>query len=92
MDITLVNDFVIAAATSGNTLADGIRNFIGPILMLVVGVIAITFLLKREMTQFLIFLVIAIVVFILFYAPDVLKNIAQGAEGAAGTKGQWKGK
>lgn len=87
--LSFVNDFVLAA-TSGGTLADGIRNFIGPILMLIMGVVAITFLFRREMTQFVIFLVIAIIVAIIFYAPDVIKNIAQGVEDEAGTGGSWK--
>lgn len=86
--LILINDIV--ANTTGSSLADGIRNFIGPILMLVVGIIAITFLVRREMTQFILFLVIAIVVFILFFAPNVLKNIAQGVESSTKTGGQWK--
>ncbi|MGP4993714.1 hypothetical protein [Glutamicibacter ardleyensis] len=84
-----VNDFIVGA-TSGDGLAKGIRNFIGPILLLVMGIVSITFLFRREMTQFLIFLVISIVVAIIFYAPDVIKNIAQGVEKGTGTKGSWK--
>lgn len=87
--LSSVNDFVLAAA-SGNSLANGIRNFVGPILMLVMGIVAITFLFRREMTQFIIFLVIAIVVAIIFYAPDVIKSIAQGVEKGTGTSGSWK--
>lgn len=87
--LSSINDFVLAAA-SGNSLATGIRNFIGPILMLVMGIVAITFLFRREMTQFIIFLVIAIVVAIIFYAPDVIKSIAQGVEKGTGTGGSWK--
>lgn len=83
-----VNDFIVGA--TGNSLADGIRNFIGPILLLVMGIVAITFLFRREMTQFLIFLVISIVVAIIFYAPDVIKNIARGVEKGTGTGGKWK--
>lgn len=88
--LSAVNDFVLAAGTSGDSLAKGIRNFVGPILLLVMGIVAITFLFRREMTQFVIFLVIAIVVAIIFYAPDVIKNIAKGVEGGTGTKGSWK--
>lgn len=83
-----VNDFIVGA--TANSLADGIRNFIGPILLLVMGIVSITFLFRREMTQFLIFLVIAIVVAIVFYAPDVIKNIAKGVEKSTGTGGKWK--
>lgn len=87
--LSFVNDFVLGAA-DGNALATGIRNFVGPILMLVTGLVAITFLFRREMTQFMIFLVITIVVLILFFAPDVIKNIAKSTEGGLGTGGNWK--
>lgn len=87
--LSFVNDFVLGAA-DGNALANGIRNFVGPLLMLVIGLVAMTFLFRREMTQFMIFLVIGIVVLILFFAPDVLKNIAQGTESGLGTGGKWK--
>ncbi|GAA4768325.1 hypothetical protein [Citricoccus nitrophenolicus] len=94
MDILLnvfqFHDIVAAAPTGGEGLADGIRRFVGPLLMLIVGLVAITFLVRREMTQFLIFLGISIVVFILFFAPDVLKGIAQGTEQGLGTGGNWK--
>ncbi|MGW9550688.1 hypothetical protein ACWG8W_06485 [Citricoccus zhacaiensis] len=89
MDLLLNTNELVLAAADGNTLATGLRNFIGPILMLIVGLVAITFLVRREMTQFLIFLGIAIVVFILFFAPDVLKNIAMGTEKTLGTGGKW---
>lgn len=84
-----VNDFILAAANPGDGIAKGIRNFVGPLLLLVMGIVSITFLFRREMTQFLIFLVIAIVVAIVFYAPDVIKNIAKGVEQNTGTKGKW---
>lgn len=77
MDTLLnVNNLILAAA-SANSLAEGVRNFVGPILMLVMGIVAITFLFRREMTQFIIFIVIAIVVAIIFYSPDVISNLGQ---------------
>lgn len=87
--ISFVNDFVVAAGTE--SLATGIRNFIGPILLLIISIVAITFLFKREMTQFVIFVVIAIVVALLFYAPTVVKNLAQSANTATGQGGSWQG-
>lgn len=79
-----VNNFILAA--SGESLANGVRNFVGPILMLVMGIVAITFLFRREMTQFIIFIVIAIVVAIIFYAPDVISNIGQDVSKEADLK------
>lgn len=71
------------------SLANSIRGFVGPILMVAVGIIAITFLVRREMTQFILFLVIAVAVFALFYAPDIIKQLAQGV--ASGAGGTWEG-
>lgn len=74
---TLINIQSFIMAASGADIADGIRNFVGPILMLVMGIVSITFLFRREMTQFIIFLVIAIVVAIIFYAPSIIENIGK---------------
>lgn len=84
--LAAVTPFIIGDSA---TLADSIRSFIGPILMVAVGIIAITFLVRREMTQFILFLVIAIAVFALFYAPDIIKTLAQGV--ATGAGGSWEG-
>lgn len=84
--LALISDFVLADSTS---LANSIRNFVGPILMVAVGIIAITFLVRREMTQFILFLVIAVAVFAIFYAPDIIKSLAQGV--ASGAGGSWEG-
>lgn len=83
--LALANDFILGAGTE--ILANTVRDFIGPILMIVVGVIALTFLVRREMTQFIMFLIITIAVFAIFYAPGILKSLAKGvADGAdAGT-------
>lgn len=90
MDLLMHMNDIVLAGTSGDTIANGIRNFIGPIILLVMGIVSLTFLVRREITQFIIFLVIAIVVAIIFYAPGFIKSLAQGAEKSAGTKAQWK--
>jgi ABC-type multidrug transport system fused ATPase/permease subunit len=87
--LSFVNDFVLAAG--GDSLATGIRNFIGPLLMLTMGIVSMTFLFRREMTQFMIFLIIAIVVAIIFYAPDIIKNLAQSVNTQSGNGGTWGG-
>lgn len=88
--LALITDFVLAAGSED--LANAIRSFVGPILLVVIGIIAIPFLVRREMTQFIMFVVIAIAVFLLFYAPDIIQNLAQGVnDSAGGAKGDWKG-
>lgn len=85
--LSFITDTIVAA--SGNSLATGIRNFVGPILMLIMGLVSITFLFRREMTQFVIFLGIAIVVAIIFYAPDFITTIAKGVNKESGVNGSW---
>jgi hypothetical protein len=68
-------------------MAQAIRDFVGPILLVVVGIIAIPFLVRREMTQFIIFVVIAVAVFVLFYAPGIIEGLAKGVATQAG--GEW---
>lgn len=83
---------ILLADSSGGSeqLADAVRNFVGPILLLIIGIIAITFLVKREMTQFIIFLVIAIVVALIFYAPGIISSLAGSVANEVDTKG-WTG-
>ena len=89
MDLLLnLNNLIIAAGSE--SLVNGIRDFIGPILMLIMGVVAITFLFKREMTNFLIFLGICIVCSIIFYAPGLITNIAKNVNESTGNGGEWK--
>lgn len=85
----LTNHLVLAAG--GDSLATGIRNFIGPLLMLTMGIVAMTFLFRREMTQFMIFLIIAIVVSIIFYAPGIISNLAKDVSTQSGSGGTWNG-
>ena len=63
-------------STTGEGLASALRNFVGPILMIVIGIVAITFLFKRQLTQFFQFMALAILVALLFYTPGVLPAIA----------------
>jgi hypothetical protein len=83
-----VDPFIIAATSE--QLAGSIRDFVGPILLVVIGIIAIPFLVRREMTQFIIFVVIAVAVFILFYAPGIIESLAKGVADQA-DPGAWKG-
>lgn len=85
--LALVTDFVVAAGSE--ELAEAIRNFVGPILLVVIGIIAIPFLVRREMTQFIMFVVIAIAVFLLFYAPGIVESLAKSV--ATETGATWKG-
>lgn len=64
------------AGTASNGFADAIRNFIGPIFLLGIGIAAMSFLFQRQMTQFLQFIVLALGIAVLLYFPNVIKNAA----------------
>ena len=90
MDLLLnLNNYIIAAGSE--SLVNGIRDFIGPILMLIMGIVAITFLFRREMTQFMVFLGICIVCSIIFYAPGLISNIAKNVNESTGSGAEWGG-
>jgi len=80
--LILIQSFIMAA--TGAEIAQGIRDFVGPILMMVMGIVAITFLFKREMTQFIIFITIAVVVAIIFYSPDLVQNMGKDLSKSVG--------
>lgn len=88
--IAMVNDFagsigvvlahtsdLVVAKMNSNGLVNNIRGFLGPILLLIIGIVAITFLFQRQMTQFIIFLVIGVVVAGIFYVPDVIGGLGK---------------
>lgn len=67
-------------------IADMIRSFVGPIALLACGIAALTFLFQRQFMQMIIFLAIAVIVFAIFYAPDMIKSISTNFGGKAGTE------
>jgi uncharacterized membrane protein YgdD (TMEM256/DUF423 family) len=65
------------ASQKASTLVQFITNFVGPILTLAIGIIAIKFLVQREMTKFFQFAAIAVLVGVLFFTPDLIQNLAK---------------
>lgn len=80
--LALINDFLLANVS--DNIVKTVQAYVGPILLLIIGIVALTFLFRREVMQFVIFLIIAILVSILFYAPGVVKSIAQAFTGETG--------
>lgn len=58
-----------------NNVVTNIQNFVGPILLLAIGIVAIKHLVTRQMTQFFQFMAIALLILLLFYTPGVLLAI-----------------
>lgn len=74
----------LVLANAADDIVKAVQSYVGPIFLLIVGIVALNFLFRREIMQFVIFLIIAIVVAILFYAPGVVKSIAQQFTGETG--------
>lgn len=71
-----VTDMFIVATTSKG-LANQIRNFVAPLLLIACGIFAVTFLVQRQFMQMIIFVVIAILVFAIFYVPEMIGNLGK---------------
>lgn len=78
-------------ANVAEDIVAAVQSYVGPILLLIIGIISITFLMRREVMALVIFLVIGIVVAILFYAPGVIKSIALAFTGETGLDSNWNG-
>lgn len=70
-------DLVIAAGTGSQGLVNAIRNFLGPIFLLAIGIAAMSFLFQRQVTQFLQFMALAVGIAVLFYTPGVIQKVAE---------------
>lgn len=68
---------VISAAPNGEKLANTIRDFVAPIFLLAIGLVALTFLVQRQVTQFLQFFAIAVGVGVFFYFPGFIEGLAK---------------
>jgi uncharacterized membrane protein YoaK (UPF0700 family) len=55
---------------------ENIRDFITPIFLLIVGVVAMTFLFKRQTTQLIQFMLIATLVGMLLFSPEIISNFS----------------
>lgn len=62
--------------TSGANIANAIRDFIAPFFLLAIGIAAMSFLFKRQMTEFLQFIALGAGVAVFFYVPGVVEKIA----------------
>lgn len=78
----MLNNLIVANASE--KLVGTLQAYVGPVLLFIIGIVAITFLFRREIMQFVLFIVIAIIVAVLFYAPGVVKAIAQSFTGETG--------
>lgn len=68
---------VPAAPTTGQGLADAIRNFIAPLFLLAISLVALKYLLARQVSEFLQFAAIGVGVAVFFYVPGIVEGLAR---------------
>ena len=80
--------YLIAAplATTPNTngLVTYLQQLFGPLFLGIVGIVALFFLFTREITRFVQFLVLAVVIAVVFYTPQIVQELATGIANALG--------
>lgn len=59
-----------------NEVIANIRDFITPIFLLIVGVVSLNFLFRRQTTQLIQFIVIATIVGVLLFSPEIIRNFS----------------
>ncbi|SNR42636.1 hypothetical protein SAMN06265355_102807 [Actinomadura mexicana] len=79
---------ILAAKDDPNTqqLADWLRNIFGPLFLVIVGIVALFFLFTREITRFIQFIVLSIVIAVVFYYPGIITSVAEGIVQALGVE------
>jgi hypothetical protein len=63
-------------SNSGQSIYVNLRNWLSPIVFLIIAGISLTFLFRRQMSQFMQFIAIGVVVGILFWSPEIIQSAA----------------
>jgi hypothetical protein len=82
-----VSIFVAAApqaAINTTGLVNYLQSLFGPLFLGIVGIVAIFFLFTREITRFVQFIVLAVVIGVVFYTPSIVELLAKGIANALG--------
>jgi hypothetical protein len=74
----------LAATPNTNGLVTYLQQLFGPLFLGIVGIVALFFLFTREITRFVQFLVLAVVIAVVFYTPQIVQELATGIANALG--------
>jgi hypothetical protein len=74
------------AASGINTqgLVTYLQSLFGPLFLGIVGIVALFFLFTREITRFVQFIVLAVLIAVVFYTPGIVQSLATGIASALG--------
>ena len=73
-----------AAAINTNGLVIYLQGLFGPLFLGLVGIVALFFLFTREITRFVQFMVLAVLIAVVFYTPNIVQLLATGIANALG--------
>jgi hypothetical protein len=73
-----------AAPINTNGLVDYLQSLFGPLFLGLVGIVALFFLFTREITRFVQFIVLAVLIAVVFYTPSIVELLAKGIANALG--------
>ena len=84
MSISLIAAAAPQAAINTQNLVNYLQGLFGPLFLGIVGIVAIFFLFSREITRFVQFIVLAILIGVVFYVPQIVETLAKGIATALG--------
>ncbi|GII93147.1 hypothetical protein [Sinosporangium siamense] len=67
-------------------LANLLRSVFAPLFLVIVSLVALFFLFTREITRFVQFILLAIAIGVIFYAPNIIEVTARAIAGALGIR------
>jgi hypothetical protein len=73
-----------AAPINTQNLVIYLQSLFGPLFLGIVGIVALFFLFTREITRFVQFIVLAILIAVVFYTPNIVELLAKGIANALG--------
>lgn len=75
---------LIVATLSADTIVGNLRDFIAPIVLFIIGFVALSFLFRRQISAFIQFFILTVLVGVLFYVPNIIETIARFVVGLLG--------
>jgi hypothetical protein len=84
MSVSIIVAATPQAAINTNNLVVYLQSLFGPLFLGIVGIVALFFLFTREITRFVQFIVLAILIAVVFYQPNIVELLAKGIANALG--------
>jgi hypothetical protein len=84
MSVSIIAAAAPQAAINTNNLVTYLQGLFGPLFLGLVGIVALFFLFTREITRFVQFIVLAILIAVVFYTPNIVELLAKGIANALG--------